>query len=540
MTPKLYLKELHIKNLGIIEHQEINFAANFNAIIGETGSGKSLILDAIELLTGCRGDKKLIRKNAPFLVVEGSFDTQDPEIKEFFYSAGFPFEEQITIKRIIYAEGGGKTYVNQQSSTNQFVRTFARKYVDLVGQFENQKLLSSEYQLRLTDLYGDYSQELAAYKQKFNQLKGLSENFNKIQKLEDEGQRRKEFIEFQLKQLQELKPSKQEEIELLSKKESIKARLQAREKFVCINHLFEGSDHKIGLLQLLGEIEKNIDPSALPSKDIDNFLTAKDLLEEFNFRVNLEQSTEPPTENLEEVIEKLNQYQKLKRKFNTDTEGLESTMHRLSDELEQIDNAKRDRLRIEQEISNLTQECLIQAEKIHQRRMATGEALSKSLTDAIRNLNMAGATIKVQVDKASELGTQGISTIVFLAETNIGEGYFQIRDVASGGELSRILLAVRNILAAKDSISIFLFDEIDAGIGGETALCVGSAIEQVATTSQVITITHLPQIAKFADQIIKVQKTSGENKDHNRTMVEVTAIQAKNIQKELSSMIPLS
>ena len=171
MSKKLYLRKLTIQNLGIIDQQIVHFSPKFNAIIGETGSGKSLILDAIELIIGFRGDKKLIRKDADFLVVEGIFSTEDQSIKEFFSEAGYPFEDDCSIKRILYPNGKSKTYVNQQLSTQQFVKTFARKYIDLVGQFENQKLLSSEYQLKLLDLYAQNASELDANRDLFSQIK---------------------------------------------------------------------------------------------------------------------------------------------------------------------------------------------------------------------------------------------------------------------------------------------------------------------------------------------------------------------------------
>lgn len=541
MSKKLHLRKLTIQNLGIIDQQIVHFSPKFNAIIGETGSGKSLILDAIELIIGFRGDKKLLRKGSDFLMVEGLFSTTDGKIKRFFEEAGYPFDEECSIKRILYSNGKSKTYVNQQLSTQQFVKTFARKYIDLVGQFENQKLLSPEYQLKLLDLYGQNGLLLTEYRDLFLQIKEQRLQLEELTEKENILVQKRDYLEFQVNQLDKLSPSVSQEQELIKQKEEIKTKLESREVLNQINELFEGNNYGAGLLGQLDTLEGLISKADLSEKDTDHFLSAKELLQDLNFRINLEQNTEFPEDEYQEIVDKLDEYQKQKRKFNTNTQGLEKVFKDFKQELSEIETIDQAIESLELELEKKYKKAQELAGKLHKNRLTNSKKLSQSLTEMIKSLRMEGAKIKVNISQTSDLNINGNSAVEFLAETNPGEGFYAIKDIASGGELSRILLAVRNILAAKDSISIFLFDEIDTGIGGETALCVGSAIESVSVNSQVITITHLPQIAKFADKIIKVEKSSkAGTKGHERTTAAIFELEGQRMDHEVQSMIPLN
>ena len=540
MSKKLHLRKLTIQNLGIIDEQIIHFSPKFNAIIGETGSGKSLILDAIELIIGFRGDKKLIRKDSEFLMVEGLFATSDSKIKKFFEEAGYPFEEECSIKRILYPNGKSKTYVNQQLSTQQFVKTFARKYIDLVGQFENQKLLSPEYQLKLLDLFGQNNILLSEYREIFGSIKEERSQLELLMAKESELIQKRDYLEFQVQQLEKLSPTTQKELALINKKETLKAKLESREVLEQINSLFEGGHAESGLLSKLDSLERLLGQADLSDKDRDHFFSAKELLQDLNFRINLEQNTEFPEDDYQEVLDELDDYQKLKRKFNTNTEGLEKVHKDFQAELSEIETISSDIVKLEKSLEEKVKKADLLAEKLHVKRETSAKKLSQSLTDMIKSLRMQGARLVVSVEKAKELNINGFSNIEFQAETNPGEGFYPIKDIASGGELSRILLAVRNILASKDSISIFLFDEIDTGIGGETALCVGNAIESVSLNSQVITITHLPQIAKFADKVIKVEKSSQGSKSKARTTAAIYELEGQRMDHEVQAMIPLN
>ena len=208
----------------------------------------------------------------------------------------------------------------------------------------------------------------------------------------------------------------------------------------------------------------------------------------------------------------------------------------MTDEKESLNNISDNLLNLEERSFTLTSQSIKAANELHDIRIKMAKKLSSELTKAIRSLRMNGSTIKIDVLKNETLTSNGISQINFLAETNPGEGFYKVKDAASGGELSRILLAIRQILSSQDTINIFLFDEIDTGIGGETALKIGEALTKVASTSQVIAITHLPQIAKFSNRLVLVSK---DVKD-NRTFSVVRELIGKDIQDEVIHMNPLS
>ena len=266
----------------------------------------------------------------------------------------------------------------------------------------------------------------------------------------------------------------------------------------------------------------------------------KDYLNEINYEINSRGSVEFDEEELNNVLEKLDLYQKLKRKFGTDTEGLVKIYQDFLLEKESLENNE---LKIEDLIEQqkmLKADCLNLAETLHTNRIKAAKKLSVELTKLIQSLNMKGATLNIEVKRAEELNVHGLSSISFLAETNPGEGFHHVKEVASGGELSRILLALRQVLSSKDSISVFFFDEIDTGIGGETALKIGNALKEVSGASQVIAITHLPQIANYSDKLIIVSKDILETKGKKRTQSSVLEVTDTKIKSFIDKMTPLS
>ena len=265
-----------------------------------------------------------------------------------------------------------------------------------------------------------------------------------------------------------------------------------------------------------------------------------DSLEDTAYHISSKISALGHNLEIEPILDRLDQYQKLKRKFNTDTEGLIQKKLDFEYEFEKIDDVKKEASSLEIEIKDLLNILMIKATEIHNLRIKYSIQLSQELTKEIRNLKMEGATVKIIVSKIEKLNEYGISQITFNAETNPGEGHYEIKEVAAGGELSRILLSLRKILSSSDSISIFFFDEIDAGIGGETALSIGKALQKVSQGSQVIAITHLPQIAKFADKLIHVSKLSEKDQSSKmRTISHIQEITGKQKFKHIQAMNPL-
>jgi DNA repair protein RecN (Recombination protein N) len=527
----LYLKSLNLQNFATFENQEINFDIKFNAIIGETGSGKSLILDALQIIFGARADKKLIRKNAEFSSIEAVFSSNDNTIKKYFHDIGHPFEgNEIVVKRIIYANESSKSYLNFQSCTALVLATFAKRFVDLVGQFENQKLLSEDYQLVLLDSYSGLTNDIGDYQAIHSQLNHLRKDFNELLQEKNMRAQREDYIRFQLDELTRLSPSLIDETELLKKKDLV---LNLEKRQTILGSLANTiSNDEINLLDILRAcLHKSDKSSGIVSEEITAKLyEVKAILEDVAYDLSKELNLVAEDENIEDILDRLDDYQRLKRKFGGSTEEMIQVFSDFQDELNSFSQVDDKISLISKKINDLELRCISFAEELHGIRLTRADSLSSELTKKVRELKMTGATLKINVSKVDTLSNKGFSKIDFIAETNPGEGFFKVKEIASGGELSRILLAVRQILSSNDTISVFLFDEIDTGIGGETALSIGKSLQSVAEYSQVLAITHLPQIASYASQIINVSKMTTVIDEQPRTISIIE--QAQGIQRE--------
>lgn len=536
-SQNLIIHSLTVQNFATFTDQTILFSNGFNALVGETGSGKSLVLDALQLILGQRADKKLVRKNCEYTVIEATFYCQDSYIKEYFNSIGFPFEDnEITIKRIIYKNGKTKSFLNFQNCNLNILSDFSKKYVDLVGQFENQKLLSSEYQLKLLDNFSQNEVLVDEYQREYLKLSQLKNELEELKGKDKEISQRLDYINFQIEELSQAEESIKNEEKLLERKKSI---LELEDNRSLIDHLIgliDGNDNTSGVINSLNVIEKKINNNILTDELFDKFLVAKDSIQEISYHISQSLNDDSFEEELESILNELDMVQRLKRKFKLDSKALIGLLEEFINEKNEIESLGTNIQKITTQIIEQEKSCKKLAEAITKRRKKYAVDLAKALSNEVSHLRMKGATIVLNIESLKELNSQGNSKVAFVAETNPGEGFYPIKEIASGGELSRILLALRTVLSSRDSISVFLFDEIDTGIGGETALTVGESLKKVAESSQVIAITHLPQIAKYSDRMIKVFKEITKTKGLERTISNIEVIEKNKIKKEVENM----
>ena len=535
----LIISKLSVKNFATFDDQTINFVNGFNAIIGETGSGKSLVLDALQLILGGRADKKLIRKGHEFAVVESSFECSDSYIQKYFYELGYPFDEEITVKRVLYSSGKTKSFLNHQSCSLATLSDFAKRFIDLVGQFENQKLLASAYQLKLLDNFGLNQVLQQEYQSLYDKLIQKREALLLLKKSAKELAQKKDYLDFQISEFSKLEPSVEREEELLDKKRILQNLEENKSVIAEFNTLFDGDESNLGISTMLGRLENLLSSKLISEEDLNSFYNAKECITNLNYKINNSLDVDFDEQDFEDVIDELDQYSKLKRKYSVETKELSELYAKLIKEREELENIDQQIVDLKSHISKIEKQATKLAIELHERRCDQAKSLSKLLTKEVRKLRMIEATIKIELSKQQELNSTGMSQIHFQAETNPGEGYYHIKDIASGGELSRILLALRTVLSSKDSINIFLFDEIDSGIGGETATCVGKALNKVSLNSQVIAITHLAQIAKFADKLLYTYKSIKLFNDEKRTVSQIKEINDAKNSAELSQMAGL-
>lgn len=542
MNATFYLKSLVIQNFATFRNQTVHFRPGFNAIVGETGSGKSLLLDALQLILGGRADKKVVRRETEYSLVEASFHCDDPAVREFLHQEGYPVEgNELIVKRLVYKNGSTKTYVNHLSCTLGFLSSFSRRYIDLVGQFENQKLLSGSYQLYLLDHFAKLEAEVVEYQKSFRDYKNAKKKQEELEASRREREQRLDYLNYQLQEIEKLNPSSQDEQDLLKKKNTLVNLEKTQRLHHQVRDLFDGSEGPVGMNGLLKQlhslVSKNTD---LCGDHQEAFALLLDQIATLEGSLEKSLNHELDPEEMEGVIDRLDIYQKLKKKFGGTVESVLQMQVEFLKEKNFLDELDINLDESGSLLTELEKELILRGSKLHEKRVKASTKLSKELTERVRLLKMTGSTIRIHLEKSEDLQESGMSIAHFTAETNAGEGYFRIKDIASGGELSRILLSVRQILSSYDSISIFLFDEIDTGIGGETANCIGKALSEVGSKGQVIAITHLPQIAQYSELLIVVQKEIQSDRSEKRTESSVKELVGKMIMKEVKAMAQLS
>lgn len=535
----LILKSLSLKNFATFDDQSILFHDGLNAIIGETGSGKSLVLDALELILGARAEKKLIRKGCDFSIVEATFEPKEKKIAEFFNEIGHPFEEDVVIKRIIYKTESSKAYVNFQQANVGLLGRISKEFIDLVGQFENQKLFNENYQIDLLDDFSGQVNHFSNFKLSFSKYQESKVQFEALNQKSNDTIQRLDYLNFQINELEELNPDPEEEELLESKKSKYLSHENNQRIQEELTLLFDGNDNFEGIINSLTKAEKLISNiSGIDKKIQSSFLDAKETINDLSYSISKSFDFEVSEEDLNTVIEKLDSYSKLKNKYNTDSNGLKEILANFIKEKDTLSNIESNLSKSKKDMELHLSRTLEYAQVIHNIRIEKSHALTDMLTKAVQKLRMNGASFRIDISK-KELTSNGITKLNLMAQTNPGEGFYKVKDIASGGELSRILLALRQVLSSSECVSIFLFDEIDSGIGGETALLIGKALKNVAKSSQVISITHLPQIASFADKLVCVSKNVITTEDGQRTVSNIQEISGSSIREQIDKMTPL-
>lgn len=539
----LLLDTLKLQNFATFRHREIKFGHGLNAIVGETGSGKSLILDALQLVFGSRADKRVVRTGAESAVVEAILTFSDDETPRALEEMGFPSEgSEIVIKRIIRRDGTSKCWLNHMACSLQQLSALTKRWIDIVGQFENQKLLSDSYQLRLLDQYGQSVSLDKEMRGKLGDLKSLREERDRLERSKIERDQRLDYLDFQINEISSFAPNLGEEEELINSKSEFLNHEKKQLLLTQLDELIEGGESGVGLGSMVRAgrslLTKNRD--IVGTSFSDKFGQLEIAYEELREGLKGFSSQELDQEQLQALLDRLDEYQRLKRKFGGSVESMLEALTQFSSEADSLRGVEHDLSVLLKQLTTTEQIVLRLAEELHKMREIASLKFSKELTSAVRSLRMEGAEIRLEVEKDTELTENGLTKINFLAQTNPGEGFFRVKEIASGGELSRILLALRQVLATHDSISIFLFDEIDTGIGGETALHIGKSLQKVAKNSQVIAITHLPQIAASADHLIIVSKETSKDEGEERTESIIRQVMDKTaIRKESEAMSQL-
>ena len=521
------LKTLRIQNIILIESAELEFEQGFTVLTGETGAGKSAILKALGLVLGERADSRLVRKGESKARVEALFEIADlPGVAELLAEAGMDCEEdELFIRRDLTSAGKSRAYINNAMAQTALLKRLGNLLIDLVGQHANLRLSSAEYQCNVLDLYGGLLEKRADFAQQWQQLRTKDRELAGLVEGEAERLRELDRLQAEVEELSQANVKEGEEEALFAEY----SRLANSEQLTGgLTQVVDGLD-ELALARLREALTQCTALDAALQPQLDALTSAHLELEEVGHELRAYQSRlESNPQRLEQVNERLRLLSSLQKKYG-DIKGY------LSDANSRLDTLQNADVRIEelqQEVATLSTMVDGAAAALTKARKKAGRTLEKALTEQLQPLNMEGARFEVKVTKDSRTA-RGDDAIEFLFSPNVGEGSVPIRSCASGGELSRVLLALKTALAGLELTPTLVFDEIDANIGGQTGALVGQKLKAIAQGRQVLCITHLPQVACEADHHFHICKQESEG----RTRSSVAALDQKKREAELTRMI---
>ena len=510
------LRELRLNNLAIIKNLDLEFNDKFIALTGETGAGKSIILNGISLLIGERSHTDMIRNGAQGLFAEGVFELNENQ-KKRLDELGFEIEDdELIITRYFDRNAKSKITVNGSRMTLSRLKELMVNIIDLVGQHEHQFLLNSDYHLHLLDRFLDDEGKMLSKKirESVNKIKKLNLQIGNIEEEKSKIAEKKDILEFQLNEINslELKENEDNELEeeykILFNAGKISEKLEETSQF-----LKEG---EFSILTALGRAKRNLeqlsDLSESYSELYDKIESVLYEVEEISYSVdNFVGDVEIDDKKLEKIVERIDNINKLKLKYgSTITEILEyrdkieKDLSLVNFESEELENLKREK-------SELVGQYFQDSERLSEIREKIAENLQNTVDVQLDDLNMENAKFKVEITKTQEITIYGIDNAEFMIAANVGETFKPLAKIASGGEISRIMLALKTVFSAVDNISVLIFDEIDTGISGETVRRVAEKLRELSKNTQIICVTHSPQIAGKAQQQFFIKKEIENN-----------------------------
>jgi DNA repair protein RecN (Recombination protein N) len=535
------LETLRIKNIAVIDSAEIPFKQGLNILSGETGAGKSIVLEAISLILGSRANVDLIRADCDEALAEGMFNLSElPWMKDRLETLGFESDTQeLLIKRTVNRSGKHRIHVNGELATLTILQTLCEGLVDLCGQHEHQSLIRPATQLELLDRYGNLASQTQAVGNAYQRMKKLQREKTELEQAEADREKRADFLKFQIEELRAAQLVPGEDEELQKRKmllQSAEFRVQTAES---VRQILE-SDEDGALNSLRAAVLKIRALHQLDDKSAPIFEAMERALaetEEAGIQLNRYlSSADMDPEQLLSVQERLSLLADLRRKYGSSVSEMIETLAKLEAENAALDQTSSQLAKLSKELDEAQVELKKLGKKLSAARKKSSEVFSDSVTHELKDLKMGDARFQIELSYRENLEdwtATGADNIQFVVQTNRGETARPLGKIASGGELSRLMLAIRRVIADRGGIGVYLFDEIDAGIGGQTAFQVGKKLKSVADYNQVICITHLPQVASFANHHLVVRK----NSKSKRTLTEVVELTKTERKEELARML---
>ena len=520
------LSLLHIENIAVIQTADIQFDKGFNVLTGETGAGKSIVVDAIGAIIGERTSRDLIRTGAKSSLVNAVF-TGLPELDWFRENGVGPDEEgNLLIQREIQPDGKNICRINGRLITVSQLRQLGRLLLNIHGQHDGQQLLDERCHLDYLDGFGATGADLDAYRVCYNRLAAIRREISALQMDEAEKARRIDSLEFQIGELERAELRSGEEEELTERRDLLRNAGKLMESVEGAHLALSGDDEREGAAALLGEAEQSLHAAGristqaaeLLEKLVELRCAADDIAEQIR---DLRDAFDFETGELDQIESRLDVLHRLKKKYGDSVDEMLDYLDRCKKELDEIQFSTDTIARLEKEQSKALADARKAAETLSQSRKKAAKALEQRIQSELAQLDMPKVRFQVEFGpKPGEFAMDdtGMDEVQFLMSANVGEDLKPIQKIASGGELARIMLALKNVLAENDQVGTMVFDEVDTGVSGRAAQKVAEKLADVAHAKQVLCVTHLPQLAAMADVHFSVEK--GERGGRTYTQVE--------------------
>lgn len=531
------LKFLHIENIAVIEKTDIDFTDGFNVLTGETGAGKSIIIDSINTVLGERTSKDIIRAGCDTAEVSAVFGDISDKCMAELAAEGFEpdGDGNLIVTRRLSVSGKGFVKINGKPISTGLLRDISRNLIDIHGQHDNQALMDPERHIDYIDMLGGNSGLLEDYLSEFRRLNSIRKELKSLMISEDEKARRTDILKYQIRELEgaDIKPG---ELAELKQKLGIAENLEATLKTLSeTDGMLNGGEDFFGALSLLGQASRKLSALGNPSFDAcvsnlnDAVSYAKDAAAFVSDLLNDDRFREI---NLDAINQRLDSLSRLMLKYGNSEEEMLSFLGSAKSELESIELSEERISELQDQLDAATDRLIHKAELLTASRQKTADWFEKAVAEVLSLLNMPSVKFKVLLCQGKYTKI-GCDTAEFLISANQGETPKPIRKIASGGELSRIMLAIKSVLLDKDSVGTMIFDEIDSGISGYTADKVALQLKKVASCRQVICVTHLAQIAAYADNHLLILK----NELGDRTYTEVSSLDREGRIKEIARIM---
>lgn len=518
------LSSLHIENIAVIKSVDIDFACGFTAMTGETGAGKSVIIDSINLLLGMRADKELIRTGESFAMVSGVFADLSKSCIKALSDIGFSLDEDenLVIQRTVSADGRSQIKINGRAANITLLRSVAPLLVGIHGQSDTGQLVNPEKHLELVDTYAASQSILEKYQESFSKYDSVRRKISEITEKTAEKERLKEILEYQIKDIDSLGLHETEEEELVEKKVKIrnseKIIKNSEFAFKALKGSEKGSvsylvDRSVQALSQLAGVIPEYEGYAETLRDV--LYKVDDIAEEI-YAVIGDMDTDP-TEALNEIESRLDKIAKLKRKYGLTVKDVLAFADKARTELEELDLSDELLEKLHKQEDALYKEALELADELHAIRSKAAVELEERVKEVLEFLDMPKvvffASISEHVtDGKKELNPTGYDSVEFFISANRGAEPQPIARIASGGELARIMLALKSVISDKDGVMTVIFDEIDSGVSGKTARKIGVKMLSLSKTAQILCVTHSAQIASIADMHLLISKSDVNGK----------------------------